>query len=290
MAKKVWETTKTVILFCSAKFRLMDSRLTASLLFTNMVIVEHNQSSPRRLFKFAKIFQSWLLYALVAMALLPGCGNVDTAEPRVVLIFVDMSLSTMPDRENYKQYVGKIVSKLKPGDRVAICKIIDLTLADFTPILDVEIPPFDFWNDNRTLHHKLVEQITARMTASIDSVLQTRGKVEKSEIINSFLVCDQFMRNKNGKKCMIVLSDMLECSSEFNFEKDELTGAYVENALQTLKEKGRIPRLDNVEVWVVGAYAKTTEQYFAVQGFWNRFLQETHANLRSYSHALLDFE
>ncbi len=98
------------------------------------------------------------------------------------------------------------------------------------------------------------------------------------------------MRNKTGKKSMVVLSDMMECSSELNFEKDELTADYVNRAIESLRAKGRIPNLRNVDVWIAGTYASSTEKYFAVQGFWNRYLNETGANCRSYSHTLLDFE
>jgi len=231
-----------------------------------------------------------LLIHILSLLLLHGCSHVDTAERRVVMIFVDVSLSSLPERENYKHYIEKIIAELKPGDVIAGGKIIDLTIADFTPIFNIELPAFDFWSDNRTQHEKMVKKLTARMFASIDSVLDSRGKIEKSEIINSFIICEQFMRNKTGKKTLAVLSDMIECSSDFNFEKDELTTAYVNQAMQTLRAKGRMPNLQHVDVWIVGAYAASTEKYFAVQNFWNRFLKETGANSRSYSHTLMDFD
>ncbi|MDZ7344861.1 MAG: hypothetical protein ONA90_10160, partial [candidate division KSB1 bacterium] len=155
---------------------------------------------------------------------------------------------------------------------------------------DVEIPIFNFWTDNRTLHKKMVDDITSRLFADIDSVLDSRGKIERSEIINAFLISEQFLRKKSGRKSLVILSDMLECSSEYNFEREELTTDYVEKAIQSLRDKDRIPRLDNVEVWVAGAFAKTTEKYFAVQNFWNRYIRETGAECRSYSHTLLDFD
>jgi hypothetical protein len=228
--------------------------------------------------------------ALIISGAIQSCSHVDTAERRVVMVFVDVSLSSLPERENYKQYLSKIISSLKPGDVIAGGKIIDLTIADFTPIFNVELPAFDFWNDNRTQHHKMVEKLTARMFASIDSVLQSRGKIEKSEIINSFIICDQFMRNKTGKKTLVVLSDMMECSSEYNFDKDEVTHEYINRAMLSMRAKGRIPNLRNVDVWIVGAYAPSTEKYFAVQNFWNRYLKETGADCRSYSHTLMDFD
>jgi hypothetical protein len=244
----------------------------------------------RRRFLTFGFWQTNLLWMAVLFSFLPSCSHVDTAEPRTVIIFVDLSLSSLPERENYKRYIEKVASKLAPGDRVAVGKIIDLTIADFVPIADVAIPAFNFWTDNRTLHKKLVDEITSQLFANIDSVLDSRGKIERSEIINAFLISEQFLRKKSGRKSLIILSDMLECSSEYNFEREELTNDYVEKAIQSLRYKGRIPRLDHVEVWVAGAFAKTTEKYFAVQTFWNRYIRETGADCRSYSHALLDFE
>lgn len=242
------------------------------------------------IFKKISPWQRWLAAAGLALGMLPACSHVDTAERRIVMVFVDVSLSSLPERENYKRYLEKIIASLKPGDVIAGGKIIDLTIADFTPIFNVQLPAFDFWNDNRTQHQKLVTKLTHQMFASIDSVLESRGKIEKSEIVNSFIICDQFMRNKSGKKTLVILSDMMECSTEYNFDKDNVTPEYIDRAMQALRDKGRIPNLQNVDVWVVGAYAPSTEKYFAVQNFWNRFLKETGANGRSYSHTLMDFD
>jgi len=239
--------------------------------------------------KFKK--NSRLLAAGLLFCLLPGCGGkVDTAERRVVMVFVDISLSSLPERENYKQHFEKIISALQPGDVIAGGKIIDLTIADFTPIFNVQLPAFDFWNDNRTQHHKLVQKLTGQMFSSVDSVLDSRGKIEKSEIISSFILCEQFMRNKSGKKTLVILSDMMECSAEYNFAQDEINAAYIEEAMRTLRAKGRLPNLRNVEVWAIGAYASQTEKFFTVQNFWERYIKETGATGRSYSHTLLDFD
>jgi len=244
-------------------------------------------SSPRRLLmRLAAL----LLCGTTGILLLDGCTESTPAPPRSIMIFIDMSLSTVKDRDNYKTYMGTVVSKLNPGDKLTVCKIIDLTIADFTPLYQTEIPRFDFWKDNRTLHQRLVVKIHDNLIASVDSVLDSRERIEKSEIINSFLICDQFMRNKGGRKALILLSDMQECSTDYNFEKDRISAEYVDNAILTLRAKGRMPNLHGVEVWVAGAYAKSTEQYFAVQGFWNRFLGEADGTLRSYSHALLEFD
>ncbi len=243
------------------------------------------------LIKFNAKEKSRLLAALLLFGLLSGCGGkVDTAERRVVMVFVDISLSSLPERENYKHYLEKIISSLQPGDVIAGGKIIDLTIAGFTPIFNVQLPAFDFWNDNRTQHHKLVQKLTAQMFASIDSVLQSRGKIDKSEIINSFIICEQFMRNKSGKKTLVILSDMMECSVEYNFAQEDVNAAYIEEAMRALRSKGRIPNLRNIDVWVVGAYASQTEKFFNVQNFWERYIKETGATSRAYSHTLLDFD
>jgi len=227
---------------------------------------------------------------LMSALLASGCSEESSLPPRTIMLFIDMSLSTIKDRENYKNYMGLVVSKLRPGDKLTVCKIIDLTIADFTPIYQTEIPKFDFWKDNRTLHEKLVQQIHQNLIVAVDSVLDSRERIANSEIINSFLICEQYMRNKSGRKTLILLSDMLECSNEMNFEKEKISVDYVERSIKNLKVKGRLPKLNGLEVWVAGAYAKNTEQYFAVQGFWNRFIEEAGAVQKSYSHALLEFE
>lgn len=221
-----------------------------------------------------------------------GCNNTEAqdGERRWVMIFLDMSLSTLPDRDNYQKYLQSIVAKLHPGDRLTVCKIIDLTIADFAPIYDATLPSFNFWTDNRTQHDRHTRGITAEILTTVDSVLQTKPRIQKAEIINSFLICDQLMRGKRLKKSLVIISDMQESTDEFDFRTDNMNAAYVNRALETLKNKGRIPKLDDVEVWIAGAYSKETERYFIINDFWSRYIAASGAELKSYSHTLLDFE
>ncbi len=231
-----------------------------------------------------------LIVALAALLLLNGCNSTAPKEARLVMVFIDVSLSTLPDRENYKKYIDLLVSRLEAGDRMMVCKILDLTIAEFEPIYDAKVPAFNMFSDNSTRYQKTIREMSAQISATVDSVLNMRSKVQKSEIVNSFLICDQVMRGWSGKKSIVIISDMQESSSEFNFDTDHITPAYLENVLATLKIKNRVPKLTGVDVWIAGAYAKDTEQFFAVQEFWKRYLAATGADLRSYSHTLLDFE
>lgn len=231
-----------------------------------------------------------LAVGVATLLTLASCDHTAPKEPRLVMVFIDVSLSTLPDRENYKKYIDLIISQLEAGDRIMVSKILDLTIAEFAPIYDAKFPAFNMFSDNRTRYDKTIREMSAQIMATVDSVLDMRSKVQKSEIVNSFLICDQVMRGWSGKKSIVIISDMQESSSEFNFDTDHVTPAYLENVLATLKLKHRIPKLHGVDVWIAGAYAKDTEQFFAVQDFWKRYIVETGAELRSYSHTLLDFE
>lgn len=219
-----------------------------------------------------------------------ACQKAQSEESRMTMVFVDLSLSTLPDRNNYKEHLAKIIAKLKAGDRLTVCKIIDLTIADFEPIFDITVPSFDMWTENRTNYERFVSNLNLQVMATIDSVLNTRSKVQQSEIISAFMICDQMTRGQRGKKSLVLISDMQESSPELDFGRDKITPEYIGQAITALRQKGRVPRLQDVEVWVAGAYAKDTEQYYAVQSFWDRYITETGATLRSYSHTLLNFE
>jgi hypothetical protein len=244
----------------------------------------------RRFIKLQESVLRTLTVLFAGLAAMNGCNHTAPKETRLVMVFIDVSLSTLPDRENYKKYIDLIVSRLEAGDRLMVSKILDLTIAEFEPIYDAKFPAFNMFSDNRTRYDKTISVMSAQIMATVDSVLDMRSKVQKSEIVNSFLICDQVMRGWPGKKSVVIISDMQESSSEFNFDTDHVTPAYLKNVLATLKIKNRVPRLHGVEVWIAGAYAKDTEQFFAVQGFWTRYVAETGAELRSYSHTLLDFE
>lgn len=240
----------------------------------------------------ASLTMTALILATILILGLAGtaCQNAQSEESRMTLVFVDLSLSTLPDRESYKEHLAKIITTLKAGDRLIVCKIIDLTIADFEPIFDITVPAFNMWTDNRTNYKRFVDNLNVQVLATIDSVLSTRSKVQQSEIISAFMICDQMTRGRRGKKSLVLISDMQESSSELDFGRDRVTSEYIGQAIQELRQKGRVPRLQDVEVWVAGAYAKDTEQYYAVQSFWDRYITETGATLRSYSHTLLNFE
>ena len=70
----------------------------------------------------------------------------DKKEPRVILVFVDMSGSTNVARRTvYKNAFEKIYQNLQQGDRIIVGTITDRSYIDFKPVVDAEIPSQSIW-------------------------------------------------------------------------------------------------------------------------------------------------
>src|SRR5262249_50277561 len=83
---------------------------------------------------------------VLVISLLFGCSA--SPRPRVILVFADVSAS-VKDFAVYRDAWSKIVSSLRPGDRVILAQISNRTYTDFRPALDYEMPRFDWWRDNK---------------------------------------------------------------------------------------------------------------------------------------------
>jgi len=235
----------------------------------------------------------FLFLVAVHLFMLAACSKPPAHPPRLLVVFVDMSAS-IPDseRELYQSYLDKIISTRRAGDRLMVAKISDGTMVRFSPIFARTLPEYSFWMDNPLSHKRELDKIRSEVRQKTEAMLKSSEHTPRTEIIMSFLVSEEEFRAWRGAKRLVLLSDMLECSNELNFEARPLalTPTAIETALQRLRNKNRMARLDSVSVWVAGATAHNTDDFLAVKAFWERYIRETGAMLEHYSHDIGQFE
>ena len=61
-----------------------------------------------------------------------------------------------------------------------------------------------------------------------------------------------------------------------------------EGHINSLKKKRNLPDLSNVNVIIIGAAAKTDQQFVIIKDFWSRIVNECKAKLVSYGHSFTD--
>jgi hypothetical protein len=123
--------------------------------------------------------------------------------------------------------------------------------------------------------------------------LSAKRGTPRTEIINSLNIADKIFHNeKVRQKILILLSDMIQDSKEYNFDRVKVTNEYTSRIINDQKKENRIPDLKSVKVYVAGANASDSEKFRSIEKFWNRYFVATGADfsLHRYGHSLLEFE
>ena len=212
---------------------------------------------------------------------------------RVIIIFVDMSGSTNQARRTvYKAAFEKIYQDLSHGDRVVIGTITSRSFIDFKPTLDEEIPTKSIWV-NRIQFERNLTKTKEKIRKEVNRLLSRRRGTPQTEILNSLNIADSIFHDEtHRKKILVVLSDMIQDSKEYKFDKDNITEPYINMVIQERQKNNLIPKLTGVKVYVAGASASDSNKFREVQTFWARYFSKSMADFSPYryGHFLINFE
>lgn len=243
----------------------------------------------------------WQVVALGSILLLGGLNLKADAfwkkgkkkkEPRVIAVFVDMSGSTNHVRRTvYRQAFEKVYENLRQGDRIIVGTITGRSYIDFKPVVDTEIPQQSIWVNRITFEQNLAKTKKDVQT-EVEKLLTRRHGTPKTEIINSLNIADKIFHNEKRQKILIILSDMIQDSREYNFERVNVNEAYTSRIIKNRQQQNLIPKLDEVKVYVAGASAKDSKKFRSIEKFWNQYFIACGADfsLHRYGHTLLEFE
>jgi hypothetical protein len=213
-------------------------------------------------------------------------------KPRIIAVFVDMSGSTNKARQTvYRNAFDKIYENLQQGDRIIVGTITGRSYIDFKPAVDAEIPKQSIWVNRIAFEQNLVKTRKDVQTQVEKLLAQKRG-TPHTEIINSLNIADKIFHNEKRQKILIILSDMIQDSKEYNFDRVNVTDDYITRIIRDRQKQNLIPKLDDVKVYVAGASAGDTKKFRSIEKFWNRYFDACDADfsLHRYGHSLLEFE
>lgn len=212
--------------------------------------------------------------------------------PRAIVVFVDMSGSTNQARRTvYRNAFEKIYSNLQQGDRVIVGTITGRSYIDFKPAVDAEIPEQSIWV-NRIAFEQNLSQTKKEIKDEVEKLLALKRGTPRTEIINSLNIADNIFHNEQRQKILIILSDMVQDSKEYNFDRVKITDAYITNIIKDRRKKNLIPKLNDVKVYVAGASADDSKKFRSIELFWTRYFAACGADFSShrYGHSLIEFE
>ena len=231
---------------------------------------------------------SLLVSALILLS--AACQSSPTQPPKVVLVFMDVSASVR-DFTMYRESWAKILNTVTDGDRIVLARISAETLTQFRPVLDRALPAFNGLTDNKLRHEKQRKQIQQELTAALDQALAA-PRSPKTDILHALTLAEKVFHDEKRRHILVLLSDMLEDSEEYNFERLKVTDGFTRQVIDQQKKKGRLPDLGGAKVYVAGASAKSANTALDVQRFWLDYCKAANADLapQNYGPALMNFE
>ena len=213
--------------------------------------------------------------------------------PRVIVMFVDMSGSTNRARRTiYKKAFEMIYQNLRQGDRVMVGTITSRSYIDFKPAVDVEIPKKSIWV-NRIQFERNLAGTKEKIQREVNRLLSKKRGTQRTEILNSLNIADTiFHDEKKRQKILVILSDMIQDSKEYNFAWAKVTNSYINKVISYRQKHNLIPNLTGAKIYVAGASAADSRKYRSIENFWTRYFEKCGADFshHRYGHTLISFE
>ncbi len=246
-----------------------------------------------------------LIITMGALLLAAGCtrSSEETTDPRgtEIVVFIDFSQSIgRSDRALFEQdFTDRIIPSLSPGDRILIAPINDKTLTAFHPLLDQTFPPkpeFDGWLDNTLKYELQVKEADAQVVKlkesiqeQVASIFDARHTSQQTDILSSLLIAEKLFHNQPRHKVLVLMSDMIADYPPYRFDRIAWSPTTNQKILSELDEKGLIPDLSGVCVYVSGASARSAELAARIGQFWQEYFRRTKADMdpSRYAHVLL---
>lgn len=222
-----------------------------------------------------------------------GKSRDPSQKPRLIIVFVDMSDSSSEARRTVcKEAFEKIYQNLRQGDRVVVGTITSHSYIEFKPTVDVEIPKKSIW-DNRLQFEKKMANTLEKIRGETNILLSRERGTMLTEILDSLNIAHiVFSDEKERQKILVLLSDMIEDSTGYNFEKDKISDEYIDKVIRDRQKSKLIPNFTGVKVYVAGASAADSNKFREIQKFWTYYFAKTGADFspNRYGHSLIIFE
>jgi hypothetical protein len=217
----------------------------------------------------------------------------DDKNPRAIIVLVDMSGSTNRARRTvYNKAFEKIFESLGQGDRIVVGTITSRSFIDFKPVVDEEIPEESIWV-NRIQYEQNVARTQKNIRKEVNRLLSRKRGTPYTEILNSLNIADTIFHNeKKRQKILVILSDMVQDSKEYKFDRVKVSSRYINNVIRQRKRQDLIPDLSDVKIYVAGASASDSKKFRSIEKFWSRYFAATGADFSThrYGHSLIEFE
>lgn len=232
----------------------------------------------------------YISFLFITLILITSCEKIYTENkkvPRKTVIFLfDLSASTKEFRNISFETFKKILSTITYGDTIVAAKITEASIVEPDIPIKEHIKEFVPTSDNDIIIKKQKMDADNKLASKKEEILKiandllSSGNSKKTDIMSSLHLAERIFKSyKSDKSILIILSDMIEDSKDYNFERENLTAKRIEDIIKNEKSKRGLPDLSGVKVYIITAGRLSSDRYFSIQNFWLRFFKECGANL-----------
>lgn len=226
-------------------------------------------------------------------------------ESRTVFVLFDLSGSTASHetRREYLENFRRIVdirgpredfysSSLCPGDVLMADIISGNSIAESTFPIQGKLREFSFWKDSRLRYAKYFRDTKQGLIKDAKGLLlHQKRNINSTDMLSAIRVAERvFKLYRRDKSILVIMSDMIEESKDYNFAAMRLNDASVSKIIAREKARG-LPDLSGVTVYVSGCNASSRNRFMAIRNFWIKYFNECGAQLenRNYGRAFPEF-
>jgi hypothetical protein len=161
-----------------------------------------------------------------------------------------------------------------PGDTLKVIAITECSFSSPYILLDGRISP------EKGAFGEVLSREKLRLLKQWES-LDLKPIAKATDILGALNLTAILLSQKAGKKNLIILSDMRQCTKELNLENSKKID--VEKKLAQVKEL--IPNLKDVKVTCLGVHSAGKEPFYwlSLKEFWAGFFREAKAELITFS-------
>jgi len=106
-------------------------------------------------------------------------------------------------------------------------------------------------------------------------------KVQRTDILSSLHIAERIFKTYNKERnILVIMSDMIEDSKSYNFEKERLTEKRIAEIIAKEKKAKRMPNLTNVDVYAIRNATNLSPEIVAgIESFWLQYFKECGARI-----------